>query len=85
MRTIPARRYGRRNAGAMWWAIGVHTDFRGAWLVNGSPRAIVMVELDPPARARMAGISVTVKRLGLSLEDPDAFVSASGLPTTPEA
>ena len=72
----------RRDA---WWAIGVHTDFRGSWLINGSPRGIVMVELDPPARARMAGIPVKVKRLGLSLDDPDAFLSACGLPSTPGA
>ena len=71
----------RRDA---WWAIGVHTDFRGAWLINGSPRGIVMVEVDPPARGRMAGIPVKLKRLGLSLDDPDAFLSACGLPTTPE-
>ena len=63
----------QRNA---WWAIGVHADFRGGWLVNGSPRGIVLVALDPPARARMAGIRVKVKRLGLSLEDPDGFLEA---------
>ena len=66
-----------------WWAIGVHTDFRGAWLVNGSPRGIVMLAVDPPARARMAGFSVTVKRLGLSLEDPDAFAAALTTATSP--
>jgi hypothetical protein len=59
-----------------WWAIGVHTDFRRGWLVNGSPRGIVSVELDPPARGRMAGLPIKVRRLGLSLEDPVGFVSA---------
>jgi hypothetical protein len=60
----------------VWWAIGVHTDFRGRWLVNGSPRGIVAIDFDPPARARMAGIIVKVRRLGLSLEDPDGFARA---------
>jgi hypothetical protein len=59
-----------------WWAIGVHTDFRRGWLVNGSPRGIVAVELDPPARGRMAGLPINVRRLGLSLEDPDDFIGA---------
>jgi len=75
------RAFGRQRDA--WWAIGVHTDFRGAWLVNGSPRNIVMLTVDPPARARMAGISVKVKRLGLSLEDPDAFMAALTPATNP--
>ena len=64
-----------------WWAIGVHTDFRGGWIVNGSPRGMVVVNLDPPARARASGLSVKVKRLALSLEDPEAFISAAAPPT----
>jgi hypothetical protein len=60
----------------VWWAIGVHTDLRSRWLVNGSPRNIVALELDPPARGRMAGIAIKVRRLGLSLEDPERFISA---------
>lgn len=63
-----------------WWAIGVHTDFRRSWLVNGSPRGIVAVELEHPVPARVAGIPVKVRRLGLSVEDPDGFIAAVGPP-----
>jgi hypothetical protein len=63
-----------RRARDMWWAIGVHTDFRGGWLVNGSPRGIVMIDVAPPAPARFVGIRVKVRRLGISLEEPDVFV-----------
>ena len=69
------------HQGNAWWAIGVHTDFRGRWLVNGSPRGIVVVHLDPVIRARAAGLSVKVKRLALSLENPDGFVTAAAPPT----
>ena len=61
-----------------WWAIGVHTDFRRSWLVNGSPRGIVTIELEHPVVARCAGIPVKVKRLGLSLVDPEGFIAAVG-------
>jgi len=68
--------------GDSWWAIGVHSDFRGGWIVNGSPRGMVVVNLDPPARARVSGLSLKVRRLALSLEDPDAFISAAAPPTS---
>jgi hypothetical protein len=58
------------------WAIGVHTDMRGGWLVNGSATGIVQLTLDPPVRARSAGIAVTVKRLGLGLQDPAGLLTA---------
>ena len=61
------------------YGIGVHANLRfDTWLVNGSAEGIVWLDLDPPARARTAGIPVRVKRLGLGLEDPDGFVAALG-------
>ena len=42
------------------WAIGVHGDLHGGWLVNGSATGIVLLTLDPPARARTAGFAVTL-------------------------
>ncbi len=63
------------------WAIGVHTDLHGSWLVNGSAAGIVNLTLDPSARARMAGVSVSVKRLGLGLQDPEGFLAALGAPS----
>ena len=69
-----------RPAGDVWWAIGVHTDMRGAWLVNGSATGIVNLALDPPARGRCAEIPIVVRRLGLGLQDPAGFLAALGVP-----
>jgi len=62
----------------VWWAIGVHTDFRGTWLVNGSAKGIVSVTLEPPAEATAIGFHVRPKRLALGLEDPEGFIAALG-------
>lgn len=75
--TIPRssiRRAARR--GDVPWAIGVHVlDIRfKTWLVNGSRAGIVFLDLDPPARGRSGPFPITIERLGLGLEDPDAFV-----------
>lgn len=64
----------------VWWAIGVHTDFQGSWLVNGSASGIVELAIDPPARARSALFPIRVKRLGLGLDDPDGFLRSLGAP-----
>jgi hypothetical protein len=80
--TIPRRsirRAARRRDVA--WAIGVHfldTRLR-TWLVNGSSRGIVFLDLEPPARGRTGPFPITIQRLGLGLEDPDAFVRDLGL------
>jgi hypothetical protein len=66
----------------VWWAIGVHTDLRGSWLVNGSATGIVDLRLDPPARGRIAGIPVRVTRLALGVQDPEGFIEALRLPAT---
>lgn len=63
----------------VWWAIGVHTDFRGSWLVNGSASGIVELMIEPPARARSALFPIRVQRLGLGLQDPDGFLRSLGL------
>ena len=55
--------------------IGVH-GWRGRWLVNGSIRGIVTIEIDPPVRARMLGVPVKLKTLQVSVEEPDALISA---------
>ena len=67
----------------IWWAIGVHGDFRGDWLVNGSPKGIVWLRLEPRVRARVMGVPVRLRLLGLGLEDPDAFLAALAVPSIP--
>ena len=64
------------------WAVGVHVlDVRfRTWLVNGSREGIVFLDLDPPARGRTGPIPITIGRLGLGLEDPDAFLRELGVP-----
>lgn len=64
----------------MFWSVGVHTSFRGTWIVNGSPRNTVMMTIDPPAQGRSAGFRVKVKTLALSPADPDALIRALGSP-----
>jgi hypothetical protein len=62
------------------WAIGVHGNFRGAWLVNGSATGLVQLTIDPPATGRSAFIPLTIRWLGLGLQDPDGFLAALGAP-----
>jgi len=60
-----------------WWlAIGVHTNFRGSWLVNGSSTGIVGFQVEPPVRATSAGFGGNVSRLSIALEEPEAFIAA---------
>jgi hypothetical protein len=63
----------------IWWAIGVHADFRGSWLVNGSMEGIVFLDLDPPAKGRSGPFPIRIKRLGLGLEDPEDFLRQLGI------
>lgn len=57
---------------------GAH-GWRGRWLVNGSSHGIVVLDVEPPGAARVLGFPVTVRELGVSLEDPDGFCAALGL------
>jgi hypothetical protein len=64
----------------VWWAIGVHSDLRfKTWLVNGSSKGIVFLDLLPPAKGRLGAFRITIERLGLGLEDPDGFLRELGL------
>lgn len=58
-------------------SIGVH-GWRGDWLVNGSSRGIVVLELNPPVSARAVGFGIRLRRLAVSLENPDAFLGELG-------
>ena len=57
--------------------IGVH-GWRGSWLVNGATSGLVTLEFEPEQRARVLSVPVRLRRLRLSLEDPDAFITALG-------
>jgi hypothetical protein len=58
---------------------GAH-GWKGEWLVNGSSSGIVRIEIDPPVRARVVGVPVTLRVLRVAVEDPDALVSTLGSP-----
>jgi hypothetical protein len=65
-----------RRRGPIWYAAGVHTTFRGRWIVNGAAGGIVALDLAPPVPARTVGIPIRPKEIDLSLVDPDAFLAA---------
>jgi len=54
---------------------GVH-GFGGRWLVNGSGRGIVRLELNPRQRAYVLGIPVRLRSLLVSVAEPSVFASA---------
>jgi hypothetical protein len=69
-----------RDSPVHLWSIGVHSNFRGRWLVNGSSLGVVELGLDPPVRARTSVIPVTVSVLGLGLRDPEGLLKTLGVP-----
>lgn len=54
---------------------GAH-GWRGVWLVNGSSKGIVRVEIEPAAKATCSGVPVKLRTLRVSLVDPDDFQAA---------
>jgi hypothetical protein len=54
---------------------GVH-GWRSDWLVNGAGDGLVEVLFDPAMRARVTGVPVRVRRLRVSVDDPDGVVAA---------
>ena len=61
---------------------GAH-GWRGRWLVNGSRQGIIRLDIDPPVRAWTLAIPVRLRRLDVSLEDPDGFLTALGVSAAP--
>jgi hypothetical protein len=59
---------------------GIHGR-KGRWLVNGSPRGVVRIELAGDHRARVLGRQVRLSVLEVSVEDPDALVAALVAPS----
>jgi hypothetical protein len=54
---------------------GAH-GWRGRWLVNGAGTGLVSITLDPPAKARVTGIPVTLRELVVSASAPDELIEA---------
>jgi hypothetical protein len=54
--------------------IGVH-GFRGRWLVNGAATGLVGFDVEPPVRASVMGVPITLRHLRVSLEDPNGFLA----------
>jgi hypothetical protein len=63
---------------------GVH-GIAGRWLVNGSARGLVTMQLEPAQRARVIAFPLKVHELTVSLDDPVAFAAALDLPLLPPA
>jgi hypothetical protein len=55
-------------------SLGIH-GWNGRWLVNGSFDGIVKIELDPPQRAKVAGIPVRLRELRVSVDEPEDLVA----------
>ncbi|HLJ67909.1 MAG TPA: hypothetical protein VKX16_11170 [Chloroflexota bacterium] len=52
-----------------------HSNFRGIWWLNRSLANLVAIDIDPPATARMWRMPVKPRRVVVSLEDPEDFVT----------
>ena len=54
---------------------GVH-GFAGRWLVNGSARGILSIDLLPPQRAYVMGFPIRLRQLMVSVAEPSRLASA---------
>jgi hypothetical protein len=63
------------------FTIGAH-GWRGRWLVNGARDGLVEIDLAEPVRAFTLGFPIRLRQLVVSMEDPDAFLEALGVPPT---
>jgi hypothetical protein len=54
--------------------IGVH-GFAGNYLVNGKASGIVTLEIQPTAKAFLMGIPVKLRKLSVSLDEPEQFIA----------
>jgi len=54
---------------------GVH-GFAGRWLVNGSGRGIVTIDLSPDQRGYVMGFPVRLRQLMVSVDEPGALMLA---------
>ena len=59
------------------WGWGVH-GWGGRWLVNGSSKGLVRLELDPAVRSRVCGVPIGLTTLRVSVADPDGLLASLG-------
>jgi hypothetical protein len=57
--------------------IGVH-GFGGNYLVNGKASGIVTLEIEPRGRAFVIGIPAKLRKLSVSLDEPEQFIAEFG-------
>ena len=57
------------------FAVGVH-GFRGRWLINGSAKGIVELNIDPPVPAHALGMPIRLRTLWVSVTDPDSLIAS---------
>jgi hypothetical protein len=55
-------------------SLGIH-GWRGCWLVNGSFAGIVTMDLDPTQRAKVAGLSVRMSQMRVSVQSPNELIA----------
>jgi hypothetical protein len=58
---------------------GVH-GFAGRWLVNGSGRGLLTIDLTPTQRGYVLGLPVRVRQLIVSVAEPSALTAALASP-----
>lgn len=58
-----------------FFSLGVHGR-DGRWLVNGTMKGLVRIDLDPEQRARVLGRDVVLHTLDISVERPDEVLRA---------
>ena len=63
--------------GSKPWSRGVH-GLAGRWLVNGSGRGVVSIQLSPPQRAYVLGFPVQLKLLMVSVAEPSVLAAVLG-------
>lgn len=54
---------------------GAH-GWRGRWLVNGKGWPLVAIDLDPPQRAYVLGVPIRLRRVTVSVDQPDVLIGA---------
>jgi hypothetical protein len=72
-----------RHHADMFGGWGAH-GFRGRWLVNGSSKGIVELDLEPRQRAWLLGaVPIRLRILYLSVADPNGFLAELAPSETP--